>query len=390
MIKNLKLLVLLRWGAIVFQVMALVGAIAFQLPVQLHLFLFTIGVQCVVNLVTFASLGKRHVYSEWHVFFQLVFDVVSLNFFMVASGGLANPFSGFFLIQAVLAAILLSHVRMWGIIAATGVSYAVLTLGFEPAHMHHGPWMTFHMYGMVVNHIFTTIVIGYFVFKIVSNLTAKEQQLSARQGLIGAGATAAQIAHKLGTPLNVMALVAEGLSPGSLPEDKRQLLAEIDRCKAYLELFFKRLNHLDSGGEVRSLGEILQSFSLWIKRYPGVRFTYELGHDPMLNATVGELVGLLLEILAENAADAKAGVFQVKSAVAKGVLRLDILNDGPPFPDEIQALMALGYSRDKGVHHTGIGLFLAKLVMETLGAEAEIASKAEAHLTVLIPLDNVL
>jgi two-component system sensor histidine kinase RegB len=390
MIKNLKLLVLLRWGAIVFQVLALVGAIAFQLPVQLPLFVFTIGVQCVVNLVTFAGIGKRQPYSEWHVFFQLVFDVVSLNLFMVASGGLANPFSGFFLIQAILAAILLSQVRMWVIIAATGLSYAVLTLGFEPAHMHHGPWMTFHMYGMVVNHVFTTMVIGYFIFKIVSNLTTKEQQLSARQGLVGAGATAAQIAHKLGTPLTVMALVAEGLSPASLPEDKQQLLTEIDRCKAYLDLFFKRLNHLDSGGEVRSLEEILQSFSLWLKRYPGLRFTYELGHDPMLNATVGELVGLLLEILAENAADAKAGVFQVKSAVSKGVLRLDIVNDGPPFPDEIQALMSLGYSRDKGVHHTGIGLFLAKLVMETLGAEAQIASKAEAHLTVSIPLDNGL
>jgi len=389
MINNLKLLVALRWGAIAFQLMALVGAVAFKLPVHLNLFLFTIGLQCVVNVVTFASIGKQR-YSEWRVFFYLVFDVVSLNLFMVASGGLANPFSGFFLVQAILAAMLLSQVRMWGIIVATGLSYAVLTLGFEPSHMHHGPLMAFHMYGMVVNHIFTTMVIGYFVFKIVHNLKAKEKQLSARQGLIGAGATAAQIAHKLGTPLNVMALVVSDMSDASLAEDRTRLLQEIGRCKDYLGLFFHRLNHLDGDRERQSLGTFLDVFSVWIQRYPDVQFTWESLENPYVNTVSGELIVLLLEILADNAAEAHARIFSVKISLTPQELIMDVQNDSPAFPDEIQTLMTLGYSKDKGVHHTGIGLFLAKLVMENLGASLHVVTSSVAHVRVVFPLENVV
>jgi len=389
MIKNLKLLVLLRWGAIAFQGMALVGAIAFQLPVHLNLFLFAIGVQCVVNLMTFASLGRRQGYSEWAVFFQLVFDVVALNIFMVASGGLANPFSGFFLIQAVLAAVLLSQIRMWMIIVATGVSYAVLTLGFEPAHMHHGPLMAFHMYGMVVNHVFTTILIGYFIFKIVSNLKAKEKQLSARQGLIGAGATAAQIAHKLGTPLTIMALISEGISSQSLAEDKAQLLQEIERCKAYLNVFFQRLSHLDADSDRQSLATVLSTFAVWMKRYPCLSFDYDHRDDQIVTAMAADLMTLLLEILAENAAEANATHFYLKTSVSGSSLTLTVQNNGPPFPDDIQSLMTLGYSRDKGLHHTGIGLFLARLVLDNMGADVRVRDASVASLQILFPLDVV-
>jgi two-component system sensor histidine kinase RegB len=389
MIKNLKLLVLLRWGAIAFQVLALVGAIAFQLPVHMNLFLFAIGVQCVVNLMTFASLGRREGYSEWSVFFQLVFDVIALNVFMVASGGLANPFSGFFLIQAVLAAVLLSQVRMWVIVAATGVSYAVLTLGFEPAHMHHGPLMAFHMYGMVVNHVFTTLLIGYFIFKIVSNLKAKEKQLSARQGLIGAGATAAQIAHKLGTPLNIMALIAEGLSSQALAEDKVQLLQEIERCKSYLNVFFQRLHYLEADSDRQPLSTVFSKFAIWIKRYPDLSFDYDTKDDQIVTAMAADLMTLLLEILAENAAEANATHFQLKALVSGSLLTLDVQNNGPPFPDDLQALMTLGYSKDKGLNHTGIGLFLARLVLDNMGADVRVGDPHVASLKIIFPLDVV-
>jgi signal transduction histidine kinase len=174
-----------------------------------------------------------------------------------------------------------------------------------------------------------------------------------------------------------------------LPEDKRQLLAEIDRCKAYLELFFNRLNHLDRDSVRRPLGETLQAFATGIHRYPRLHFTYETFQDQSINPMVGELIGLLLEILAENAEEAQATTFHVKACFSKRFLTLDVYNDGPPFPDEIQALMALGYSQDKGVYHTGIGLFLAKLVIENLGAKAHVVNTGMAHLSVLFPMDTV-
>ena len=59
MLQNIKLLVRLRWIAIICQMAALGFAIIVRLPVNIPLFIFAIGIQTAVNLVTFAISSHR-------------------------------------------------------------------------------------------------------------------------------------------------------------------------------------------------------------------------------------------------------------------------------------------------------------------------------------------
>lgn len=391
MIRNIKLLVQMRWVAIALQMAALVGAIALHLPVNIQLFLFGLGIQIVINVVTFTNIRKPSFLSEWPIFFQLIFDLMALNIFMIASGGVANPFSGLFLIQAVLASMLLSGKKLWMIIAATGLSYTILLLGFNPSCEMHHQWMAFHIQGMIINHVMTTSVIGYFVFRLIHNLRFKEQQLSARQSLIGAGATAAQIAHKIGTPLNIMALVVQDLSEKNLHKDQEILLSQIEQCKTYLARFFDRLGRLEKTDEALLFSTTIHTFSEWIvTRHPSLKLNYDIVNDQYMSSMNAELMMLLLEIMAENAVEAQASTLFFEAKFFKHHLTVTIQNDGPPLPDEIQALMSLGYSDNKGIHHTGIGLFLARLVMENLGARVQVVPSKNVHLILEFPLESMI
>lgn len=390
MLRNIKLLVQMRWVAITLQMAALVGAIALDLPVNIQLFLFGLGIQIVVNVVTFTNLGKPSFLSEWPIFFQLIFDLMALNIFMIASGGLANPFSGLFLIQAVLASMLLSGKKLWTIIIATGLSYTILLLGFNPSCEMHHQWMAFHIQGMIINHVMTTAVIGYFVFRLIHNLRLKEHQLSARQSLIGAGATAAQIAHKIGTPLNIMALVVQDLSEKNLQKDQTILLSQIEQCKTYLARFFDRLGRLEKTDEALLFSTSINKFSDWIAhRYPMLTLKCDVVNDQNMSSMNSELIILLLEIMAENAAEAQAKTLSFEAEFSKYTLTLTIQNDGPPLPDEIHSLMTLGYSENKGIHHAGIGLFLARLVMGNLGARVQVLPSNNVHIVIEFPLENM-
>ncbi|NBV42992.1 sensor histidine kinase, partial [bacterium] len=354
MIKTIQLLVVLRWIAIVCQMGAIVFAYALHLPVKMGLFIFALGIQMVVNLVTHAGLGHPadvDRWKEWPIFFQLIFDLISLNLFMIASGGLANPLSGLFLIQAVVAAMLLSGKRLIFIIAATGFSYSVLTFTGDPSHHHHSQWMAFHIPGMVVNHILTTAVVGYFVYQIIRNLKSKERQLSAQQSLVGAGATAAQIAHKLGTPLNMIALINDDLTDKNLEKSRQMMADQLSKCKHYLSIFFSRLHRLDGNAESRSLSE---SLGLSFTENTIIRFRHRVENDQIISAMSAELLLLLVEIMVENAVDAGATEVEFTAKFTPSELQVLIQNDGAPLPDELRVLMKLGYSKDKGIHHSGI------------------------------------
>ncbi|NDC82808.1 sensor histidine kinase [bacterium] len=389
MVGNPQLLYRLRWIAVLFQLGILSLVTILKLPVILGLYGLGMTIQLGTNAWAFYALKRKFNLSEISLFFQLILDLISLNIFVISSGGLANPFSGLFLIQAVLGAILLSGLRLWIMIGAAGLSYTVLLLGFNPNCENHHQWMVFHIQGMILNHIITTIVIGYFVFRIIRNLKLKEHQLSARQGLIGAGATAAQIAHKIGTPLNSMALITQDLSITTLDRDRIRLLQEIEKCKAFLSRFFSHLNRLENTGGQKLFSLHAESFTKRMTQYPSLSLTHTISKDRMISTLGVELIILILEIMAENAAEAKANNMHFEAQFSKNYLELKIQNDGPPLPDEIQSLMNIGYTQDKGIHHTGIGLFLVRLVIESLGATVQVEKSRNVSILFKFPLENI-
>ncbi len=389
MIKTIRLLIGLRWIAIGLQLLALATAIALKLPVNVPLFLFALGIQVVVNWVTYATLSHRRATSDGVVFGQLVMDLISLNLFMVAAGGLANPLSGLFVIQAVVAAMILSGYRLLLIIVATGLSYAILTLSFDPSCQDHSQWMAFHIPGMVLNHLITTAAIGFFVVRIVQNLRATEHRLSAKYNLIGAGVTAAQLAHKLGSPLTAISMIIDDLEPDTISHDQARLQSEMIRAKTYLTSLFQRLHRLDHAVESQPIADVVSTVINDLRRFTSFTVTATTSQD-FLPPTAAELIALLLDILGENAAEAGATQMAITWTPKGDYFVLTVSNNGPPLPAELTQLMILGFSNNKGLHHTGIGLFLAKLVLDNLGASVQVDSQSGVTYRIMLPKDGLV
>lgn len=383
MLGNIKLLMQLRFAAIFFQMIAWLVMTFLGLSIHGNILLISLVIQAWVLLMTFVYFKKNHPFSENKIFFQLLFDLLALTVFILSCGGMANPFSGLFLIQALLASLLLSPLKTWIMIAMTGVSYTVLLIQVNPSDEDHMKWMNFHLYGMTINHILTSIVIGFFILKIIKNLRIKEKQIAASQGLLGVGAFSAQIAHKIGTPLNQIAFLIDDLNASSLQKDKEAILESIQEIKGYLSNLFDRLSRIEKEEKKRSLAERMEKFSKWIKTYPiSLFYTGSLSFD---DETL-DVIFVLLELFAENAVQAGAKKIMIDFSNSEQELKVLVQNDGPAIQENITDIMSMGYSKKSGIPHMGIGLFLAHLMTTSLGGQMRFLKQEEVTIELKVPI----
>jgi len=174
------------------------------------------------------------------------------------------------------------------------------------------------------------------------------------------------------------------MSADTIQEDQHRLGVEIARAKDYLSEFFNRLHRLDRTADPRYLKPTLDDF-----KYPALTIISTVTNDQPITPQSGELIGLLLDIIAENAAEATATTLLFSAVFSKTTLTIQIQNDGPPLPDEIQSLMSLGVSKNKDVYHTGIGLFLARLVIDSLNGHLRLNTRSKVDFTIEFPLESI-
>jgi two-component system sensor histidine kinase RegB len=207
----------------------------------------------------------------------------------------------------------------------------------------------------------------------------REQHLSALDGL------AAAAAHELGTPLATITLVAREMekalgSDAKYREDVTLLRSQSERCREIL----KRLTSLSSEGEpqlsqlpLTSLVEDViaphRDFGISIVLAPGER----IGPEPVGRRNPGVLYGL--GNLVENAVDFAQGKVIVRWNWNDNHVTLSITDDGPGFPAEIIDRIGEPYvSTRQGAEPgggLGLGLFIAKTLLERSGAVMDFANR---------------
>jgi sensor histidine kinase regulating citrate/malate metabolism len=133
-----------------------------------------------------------------------------------------------------------------------------------------------------------------------------------------------------------------------------------------------------------------QRFLRLRSQFEALKVSYSLQNPRPIQKTGAELIGLLIEIMCENAQDATAKTIDFSLIFSDQTLTLIIQNDGPKLPDELQVLMQAGYSQNKADFHLGMGLFLARLVLETLHGSIKVLEGPGVHLKVEFPLENLV
>jgi two-component system sensor histidine kinase RegB len=267
------------------------------------------------------------------------------------------------------------------------------------------PDRTFQQVGLGVALVACAAVVTYFITRVTRELQQRESQLReaeqqrARSERLEALATlAAGAGHELASPLSTIAVIAKDLTkqldgshvPPSVLEDVALIRSELDQCRRILD------GMASSAGQ--ATGETIQPVLIAalvsevvdaIRRRDQVQvtFTGDAGNRQLfvpLTATAQALRGIV-----RNALDVSAFGEPVELLVHcnRETATIVVRDRGPGMPPDILARAGDPFftTKEPGAG-MGLGLFLARNVIERIGGELRIASTPGKGTTVTVEL----
>lgn len=421
---NAGWLLRLRWVAVMGQLIT-IGVAGVALAVRLPLLpLFAIIGFTTATNVAFAVWLRRHIgchstpaelLRDQRVLAVLMtLDLLALTALLYFSGGVTNPFVLFYLLNVALAAVVLPVGWAWLMAALAGACFLGLFLVGEPLPEFTQPLviplgrfvtLTHQQLGFLVSMVACGGVAVYFITRVTRELRQREddlrvaEHLQARSERLEALATlAAGAAHELASPLSTIAVIAKDLSrqleqaelPEAVLEDVRLIRSELDHCR-------RILNEMRSaaGG---AAGEEMQAVSvsrLLEEALTGLRYPsqVQLSLPPEiatrslqipLVATSQAIRGVIRNAFDASPADAQV-VLRVEEERAG--IALKVIDKGLGMPPEVLARIGEPFFTTKEPGQgMGLGLFLAKNVLNRLGGELQLKSAAGEGTTATIYL----
>jgi len=403
---NIVLLTQLRWTAVVGQLVTIV-VVQQVLGVKLSLapLLLAPLLLIVVNLVSASVVLRRHSFSQGELFSALMIDVIALCWQLYHSGGATNPFTFLFLLQIVIAAVILD--LRWSSLVAVNACLCVLLLTFyyDPLRLPvqtRDPFQLY-IYGSLLCFVLAAVLLIVFVARLDltrresdAKLAALRQQAAEEDHIIRMGLLASGAAHELGTPLSsISVILGDWTHEPAIAEDPDlsadlvDVRRELERCKTIVS------GILMSAGEMRGIapavttlrgfiGEILRE---WRPRMPGeLRFLDSIDEDRSIVSDPGlrQVIGNVID----NAVEVSPDLVVIEAWVESGRLVLTVSDRGPGFDPEILPRVGQPYASTKGRDGGGLGLFLVVNVIRKLGGKVAVDNLPDrgARVQLAIPL----
>lgn len=393
---RLDTLIRLRWLAIAGQSLAVAGVhfgLGYTLPFGWCF--AVIAISAWLNIALRIRFPLSHRLREGAATALLAFDIIQLAALLYLTGGLQNPFSILFLAPVMISATALPPQRtlVLGMLVvgfATALTSLHLPLPWsgEPRPVLPPAYQLGNWTALVLGLAFT----GTYARRVAKEardlsdaLTATELVLAREQHLSQLDGLAAAAAHELGTPLATIALVARELSrlapaEGEMAEDIALLREQVERCRGILG----KLNSLqdDDGSPLDQLSlRLLIEEAAGPQRPFGVPFEIVMQGEkpePVCRRNPGMIYGL--GNIVDNAVDFAGSAVTITAKWDETHITLSISDDGPGFSAEV--LMRAGepyLSHSPGEGRAGgglgLGLFIAKTLLERSGAALEFSNK---------------
>ena len=403
-------MIFLRWVAIVGQLTAiLVGQFVYGLQLELGLCYFAVGLSIIGNLVAAFVFPENKRLSERENLSMVMFDLLQLGFLLFLSGGMHNPFALLLLGPVTVSAAVLTTRST---LLAGGTAIAMVTL-LSKFHLSLRTDQGFilrvpdvFLFGNWIALVIAIVFIGAYSRRITSEmhsmsdaLTATQMALSREQKLTDLGGVIAAAAHELGTPLATIKLASSELMDEledreDLREDAALIREQADRCRDILRDMGQAGKddlHLRQAPLMTVIAEAAEPHS---HRGKAMHFS----HDPLAGVEMSQPAILRkpeiihgLRNLVQNAVDFASKNVWVEGHWTADTISIRIVDDGTGFPPHLigrigdpfvgrRKTPSEGQDRP-GYEGMGLGLFIAKTLLERSGAELSFANGSDPYMT---------
>jgi len=400
---RLRTLVTVRWFAIAGQILALiVGKQLFGLQLALGPCAAVIGLSIIANLLAVIIFPDNRRLSEAETVSTLVFDTLQLSMLLAFTGGLNNPFALLILAPVTIAAnvlparstLLLASCAI-AMISTVGLTYIPLratnnSLLEMPVVFVFGFWVAI-VTGIIFISIYTRRVTSEMT-SMSEALLATQMALAREQKLTDLGGVVAATAHELGTPLATIKLVSAELmgelkETKDLYEDAQLIREQAERCGEILRSM-GRAGKDDLHLRVTPWSALVrEAAEPHLDRGKNVVFTFdgnlEFDLDQPLAYRKPEVIHGLRNLI-QNAVDFAQTQVRVDISWSDTKLFVKIFDDGLGFaPQVINRIGDPFVHRRKnnkknrarpGYDGMGLGLFIAKTLLERSGATLEFSN----------------
>ena len=405
---NMLQLVQLRWLAVAGQLATiLLTQVIFQIRLPMMAMLGVLSALVLLNAASLARLRSKAPITNGALFGALLLDVAALSAQLYLSGGATNPFVSLFLLQVVLGSVLLDRWSSWMLVAATSLSFALLTQFYRPIVLPSTIERTLfalHVQGMWVCFALVAVLLVLFVSRINVNLRTQDRRLAAIQRqaveeehIVRIGMLASGAAHELGTPLSSLSVIlgdwrhidAIAKDPDLL-RDVEDMQAEIQRCKAIVTGIL--MSSGDPRGEEAAATTVRALFDRVIADWSQARDFRAVDYDDRFGEDVPIASDVVLQQavfnLLDNAAEVSAGAISIILSRVDDMVVLTVRDQGPGFANEQLANVGKPYNSSKSELGRGLGLFLVSNVARKLGGSltARNIDGAGAEVMICLPL----
>ncbi len=405
---RLHTLLVLRWVAILGQVIAVMAArYLFDLSLDLGPFAAVIGLSVLANVVFILVYPHNKRLNEAEVTAMLAFDTLQLAALLFLSGGLNNPFAVLIVAPVTVAATALSLRAIILVAIVAFVSTTIVAIWHLPLLNSAGAEMVMpaiFIFGFWMAILITIMFLGFYAHRITAEMRSMSQALLAtqmalarEQKLTDLSGVVAAAAHELGTPLATIKLVASELVDelDECPEhkeDARLIREQADRCRDILRSMGK------TGKDDMMLRQAPLSSVVEDAAEPhmarGKRVLIQLG-DPDKQAAEQPTILRQPEIvhglrnLIQNAVDFAASTVWIDLCWTDRAISVRITDDGAGYSPAVISSIGepfVGRRRQQRKDESrpeyegmGLGLFIAKTLLERTGAELSFTNATEPY-----------
>ena len=396
-------LIKIRWIAIFGQIFAIFFVYYFlniQIPFfeTLVIIFFSVG----LNFYSYFEERKNKSISNIKAFSFLLFDTLQLGFLLFLTGGIINPFSILILAPVITSASYLPAL-MTVVLSAISISIIIiLNFYFIPLDLGAEFYLPeIYSFGLVASLIITVIFIAIYAYlfasssrKISNALSVSKLQILNQKKMTEVGSLSAAAAHELGTPLNTIFLIINDLLKEKILIDNKNIAKDIillksqaERCKEILQRFSKNpLKLKDKFLEKVKITDLIKINFEKFNKNKKLIIKETLTDDEPEIVFKDEIMYALGNII-QNAILYSKTYVTAEISYNNLNVKITIVDDGDGFSKDIVDKLGEPYI-SKNNQGMGLGIFIAKNLIENMGGSINFYNSKEDHAIVEIVFDN--